>query len=255
MALPWRRSENFRTSFPVNPVSRIVWRPTRKPSLDQAGENVAFAGSLDQAQDSLMHSPPHRANLLNADYNVAGFSVVRSGSLLYVTQDFGHSLPSHSDEEAEVLVGRSVDRIRAQGTPSRTLQRMDSSEAAASACAMAEGRFVARAGAHSRVVLRYTTPQPQTLPAKASQVIGTGPSLFRRRCGSVTPAVPPIPPGCIGSRCSSTEPGRKNPKDQGRARLQPCHQRTRSRALAPGVLLLWCRQPASGAKARLVFSG
>ena len=63
-----------------------------KTQLDQAGENVAFAPSVDQAQDSLMHSPPHRANLLNAGYNVAGFSVVRSGSFLYVTQDFGHSL-------------------------------------------------------------------------------------------------------------------------------------------------------------------
>jgi uncharacterized protein YkwD len=99
-----------------------------KTRLDQAGENVAFAGSVDQAQDSLMHSPPHRANLLNAGYNVAGFSVVRSGSLLYVTQDFGHSLPSHSDEEAEVLVGRSVDRMRAQ-TRLPGLERMDSGEA------------------------------------------------------------------------------------------------------------------------------
>jgi uncharacterized protein YkwD len=78
-----------------------------KTRLDQAGENVAFAGSVDQAQNSLMHSPPHRANLLNANYNVAGFSVVRSGSLLYVTQDFGHSLPSRSEEKAEVLVGRA----------------------------------------------------------------------------------------------------------------------------------------------------
>ena len=67
-----------------------------KAHLDQSGENVAFAPSVDQAQDNLMHSPPHRANLLNANYNVAGFSVVRNGSLLYVTQDFGHSLPSRS---------------------------------------------------------------------------------------------------------------------------------------------------------------
>src|SRR5713101_5790849 len=108
-----------------------------KTRLDQAGENVAFAGSVDQAQDSLMHSPPHRANLLNAGYNVAGFSVVRSGSLLYVTQDFGHSLPTHSDDEAEVLVGRSVDRIRAE-TRLPGLHRMDSSEATDAACAMAD---------------------------------------------------------------------------------------------------------------------
>ena len=99
-----------------------------KTQLDQAGENVAFAPTVERAQDSLMHSPPHRANLLNAGYNVAGFSVVRSGSLLYVTQDFGHSLTTYSDEEAEVLIGRSVDRMRAQ-THLPGLQRMDGKEA------------------------------------------------------------------------------------------------------------------------------
>jgi uncharacterized protein YkwD len=141
-----------------------------KTHLDQAGENVAFAGSVDQAQDSLMHSPPHRANLLNAGYNVAGFSVVRSGSLLYVTQDFGHSLPSRSDDEADVLVARSVDRIRAL-TRLPVLQRKDSTEAAAAARAMAEGNSLRSPALRAREVLRYTTAQPQILPANASRAI------------------------------------------------------------------------------------
>jgi uncharacterized protein YkwD len=141
-----------------------------KTQLDQSGENVAFAGSLGQVHDSLMHSPPHRANLLNAGYNVAGFSVVRSGSLLYVTQDFGHSLPRRSDEEAEVLAARSVDRIRAQGRLP-ALQRMDGKEAAASACAMADADSLRAQAPTARVVLRYTTSQPQILPESVSQVI------------------------------------------------------------------------------------
>jgi uncharacterized protein YkwD len=142
-----------------------------KTRLDQAGENVAFAGTVDQAQDSLMHSPPHRANLLNSNYNVAGFSVVRSGSLLYVTQDFGHSLPSRSDDEAEVLVGRSVDRIRSQARLPG-LERMDSGEAADAACAMAKADSLKTPAPRSRAVVRYTTPQPQTLPGEASRAIG-----------------------------------------------------------------------------------
>jgi uncharacterized protein YkwD len=143
-----------------------------KTHLDQAGENVAFAGSVDQAQDSLMHSPPHRANLLNAGYNVAGFSVVRSGSLLYVTQDFGHSLPSHSDDEADALAARSVDRIRAQ-TRLPMLQRVDGSEAASAACAMAEANSLHSPALRAREILRYTTAQPQTLPAAASPAIAS----------------------------------------------------------------------------------
>jgi uncharacterized protein YkwD len=142
-----------------------------KAHLDQSGENVAFAPSVDQAQDNLMHSPPHRANLLNAGYNVAGFSVVRSGSLLYVTQDFGHSLPTRSDEEAEVLIGRRVDQMRAHaGLPG--LERMDSSEAADAACAMAKADSLKSSAPRSRAVVRYTTSQPQTVPAEASRALG-----------------------------------------------------------------------------------
>ncbi len=141
-----------------------------KTHLDQSGENVAFAGSVDQAQDSLMRSPPHRANLLNASYNVAGFSVVRSGSLLYVTQDFGHTLPNHFSGEAEDLVAETVDRMRAQARL-RGLQRMDGKEAAAAACAMAEADSLRTPAPHGREVLRYTTAQPQIVPANASRAI------------------------------------------------------------------------------------
>jgi uncharacterized protein YkwD len=142
-----------------------------KARLDQAGENVAFAGTVDQAQDNLMHSPPHRANLLNANYNVAGFSVVRSGSSLYVTQDFGHSLPNRSDDEVEVLVGRSVDQMRSKARLPG-LERLDNSEAADAACAMAKADSLKTPAPRSRTVVRYTTPQPQTVPAEASQAIG-----------------------------------------------------------------------------------
>jgi len=51
--------------------------------LDRAGENVAYAATVDEVHDNLMHSPPHRENLLNPAYNVAGFGVVRSRFALY----------------------------------------------------------------------------------------------------------------------------------------------------------------------------
>jgi uncharacterized protein YkwD len=141
-----------------------------KTQLDQAGENVAFAPTVERAQDSLMHSPPHRANLLNAGYNVAGFSVVRSGSLLYVTQDFGHSLTTYSDEEAEVLIGRSVDGMRAR-THLPGLQRMDGKEAALTACAMAEADSLRTPAPSAREVLRYTTSDPKVIPENSSRAI------------------------------------------------------------------------------------
>jgi len=36
-----------------------------------------------------MRSPHHRENLLDPDYEVAGFAVVRNGNMIYVTEDFG----------------------------------------------------------------------------------------------------------------------------------------------------------------------
>lgn len=164
-----------------------------KTRLDRTGENVAFASSVDQAQDNLMHSPPHRANLLNAAYNVAGFSVVRKGSLLYVTQDFGHSLPSRSNAEAEILVARSVDRMRAQSHLSG-LQRMDSREAASTACDMAEADSLRTPGPRARAVLRYTTSEPQILPENASQVIKAR-SVSSFAAGSCYARTPTYPTG------------------------------------------------------------
>jgi len=54
------------------------------------GENVGLAPSAAEVHRGFMHSPHHRENLLNPDYNVAGFAVVRNGNTIYVTEDFGH---------------------------------------------------------------------------------------------------------------------------------------------------------------------
>ena len=157
------------------------------------GENVAFARTVDQAQDSLMRSPPHRANLLNADYNVAGFSVVRSGSLLYVTQDFGHSLPSYTVHEADDLVAGSVEGMRAQTRLPR-LRRRDGREAASGACALAEADSLHTPAPRGRIVLRYTTSQPRMQPANASRAIADR-SVRAYAVGSSYARTPSYPTG------------------------------------------------------------
>ena len=64
-----------------------------RTQLDQEGENVALDFDAAQAQQHLMLSPPHRANLLNPAYNLVGLGVVRSGDRLYIVQDFGQCPP------------------------------------------------------------------------------------------------------------------------------------------------------------------
>jgi uncharacterized protein YkwD len=52
------------------------------------GENVAFAGSLDQAMTALEHSPGHRANLLNPKFTKVAVGVVEARGLYWVTEVF-----------------------------------------------------------------------------------------------------------------------------------------------------------------------
>jgi uncharacterized protein YkwD len=63
--------------------------------LSAEGENVGFAASAAEVHQGFMHSPHHRENLLNPDYDLAGFAVVHSGNRVYVTEDFVQSQPKH----------------------------------------------------------------------------------------------------------------------------------------------------------------
>jgi uncharacterized protein YkwD len=138
--------------------------------LDRAGENVAYAGSVEQAHQGLMHSPTHRENLLNPAYNVAGFGVVRAGSSLYVAQDFGHSLPAYSPRQAGGLVSGSIARMRRDANLPQ-LQWKDSDAAQTAACSMAHKDSLKTVSTRGSYILRYTTAQPEVLPAAAAQAI------------------------------------------------------------------------------------
>jgi len=138
--------------------------------LDQAGENVSLAGSVEQSHQGLMHSPPHRENLLNPGYNVAGFGVVRSGNSLYVAEDFAHSLPAYSPRQAGGLISGTIARTRREANLPQ-LQWMDSDAAQDAACSMARADSLKTVAARGSYILRYTTEQPEALPAAAAKAI------------------------------------------------------------------------------------
>jgi hypothetical protein len=137
--------------------------------LDRAGENVAYAGSVDRIQDVLMHSPPHHANLVDPGFNVAGIGVVRSGDLLYVTQDFGHSLPTYSSAQSDAMISASVERARSGSLAQ--LQRTDGSAAAKAACAMADSNSLQAQAPDTKYILRFTSDTPEQLPASAAHAV------------------------------------------------------------------------------------
>jgi len=138
--------------------------------LDHAGENVAYACSVTQAHQGLMHSPPHRENLLNPAYNIAGIGAVWNGFVLYITEDFGHSLPTYSAPDADEAIAESIARTR-RDAAMKPLQRIDNTAAKTAACSMAQADSIDAPGPRDHAVLRYTTMRPENVPDSAARVI------------------------------------------------------------------------------------
>jgi uncharacterized protein YkwD len=144
--------------------------------LEQVGENVALDYDAVHAHEHLMHSPPHRANLLNPAYNVVGMGVVRSGDGLYIVQDFGHALPNYSAAEVKDRVAAAVNQSRQQaGQPE--LPRHDLPAVDDAACSMARADKLETASvqqlAPRAIVLTYTSLDPKTLPAGAGHALAS----------------------------------------------------------------------------------
>ncbi len=119
--------------------------------FDVCGENVALAGDAARAHDALMHSPGHRANILDAQYNAVGIGVVRTSKQIFVTQDFARRLPEVSVEDAEAQVAANLNRLRRKaGAP--VLNRVPALELRPMACEMAANdKLNPRAGLMPRV--------------------------------------------------------------------------------------------------------
>jgi len=142
--------------------------------LDQEGENVAFDLNAADGHKHLMFSAPHRANLLNTNYNVVGIGVVRGVDRLYIVQDFGHALPNYSVLEVKDRIAAKVAQARRESSQPALAHR-DLAQADAAACSMAQadklGTAPIQALAQHYTVLTYTTLYPETLPAQAARVI------------------------------------------------------------------------------------
>jgi uncharacterized protein YkwD len=58
------------------------------PGWRALGENVAYASSVESAQQNLEASPPHLANMLNPAFNQVGIGVRTANGVTYVVQVF-----------------------------------------------------------------------------------------------------------------------------------------------------------------------
>jgi len=142
--------------------------------MDRAGENIAYAGCAPSANEVLMRSAPHRQNLLDRGFNIAGVAAIWSKGRLYVVQDFAHEVPSYSAQQSKKLVGRAVDEMRQQaGLPE--LVQLTPPNLDEAACSLARE---SRPNAHllataydNRKIITYTQSRPEVLPQGALRLL------------------------------------------------------------------------------------
>jgi hypothetical protein len=83
-----------------------------KLRFNSVAENVAEAPDIDTAHTALMKSPGHRANILHQDYNAIGISIVERDHVLFITQDFAHTLASYTEKQFRESLIASFNQAR-----------------------------------------------------------------------------------------------------------------------------------------------
>jgi len=127
-------------------------------------ENVAEAWSAPEIHDAWMHSPGHRANLLDPRVNSVGISVLRRGQQLYAVEDFDRAMVSLSLEEQESAIASLLH------TEAR-LYMLPNVEDARRTCEMNSGYAGAR---KPWFVMRFTTASLDRLPGTLRAKLATG---------------------------------------------------------------------------------
>jgi uncharacterized protein YkwD len=158
----------------VAQVSALTGTLNTSLKIDRAGENVAYAPYAPDVHETLMHSPPHRENLLDRGFNVAGVAAIWSKGRLYVVQDFAHEVPSYSAQQSGKLVSRAVIEIR-QEAGLQELVQLTPPKLDESACSLAResppNAHLLATAYDNRQIIMYTQSHPQILPQAALRML------------------------------------------------------------------------------------
>ena len=142
--------------------------------IDRAGENIAYAPGALEAHETLMRSPPHRENLLDRGFNVAGVAAFWSKGRLYVVQDFAHEVPSYTAQESGKLVSRAIDVVRQQaGLPELaqlTPPKLDETTCLLAGEGLRNAHLLSTAY-DNRQIITYTQSHPEILPQAALRML------------------------------------------------------------------------------------
>lgn len=133
--------------------------------FNSVAENVAYAPEVDLVHKSLMESPPHRANILNRDYNAVGIGIVERDGELYVTEDFARLLPAYTATEFGDQVIAAVNQLRAQKGIALVGARSDTRLQKAACTTSLDAQKILKLMPGATDVAVFTASQPGTLPS------------------------------------------------------------------------------------------
>lgn len=126
-------------------------------------ENLAIAPTPAIVEDEWMHSPHHRANILDARLNEIGIGIVRQGNNLFAVEDFtaGVAAMGSSQIEGQIEVLLSQRGLRTAGDVN----------AARQTCAMDHG---SAGTGRPRFIMRWQASDLTRLPGVLEERIATG---------------------------------------------------------------------------------
>jgi uncharacterized protein YkwD len=144
-------------------------------------ENVAEGPSAETIHSSWMHSPHHRANLLDPDLTAIGISVILSTDnsgrgMLFAVQDFSQSVANLNVQQQERQVSAQL--------AARGLHVTSGAEAARKTCVMDRNAW---AGPTPSLMMKYEASDLRELPAQLDQKIQSG----KYRAAAVGACQPP----------------------------------------------------------------
>ena len=129
-------------------------------SFSHIAENIGVSPSADKFHDGWMHSPGHRANILDADSDCVGIAVVEDGEELYAVEDFARAVTPFSIEEQEKRVGALL--------ADRGLRLIDIGNDARKSCELEHDYAGNR---KPRYVMHYESPDLSQLPGNLEREI------------------------------------------------------------------------------------
>jgi hypothetical protein len=150
--------------------------------FNAVAENVAYAPAVSDLHDGLMHSPPHRANILNPEYNAVGIAIVERDGELYATEDFARVMATFTEDQFReaVITAFQKARVAAKRAPITVSSDPRLHKAACSKTLNARQLLHGLPGATDLAI--YTSSDAPQLPANMRSAAADG-TLHRMNIG------------------------------------------------------------------------